>query len=233
MQDVYSRPAPSRFSANERPLTGTRRMADQDVVLPSVERETVALTSPRGNTNEQHPVQNHSVLGMQKRKADEFFSDEREPQAEQYTKRPRPMRPEGVYPRANPVGAYEYHSSPQLGPRSIPRPPPPPEHVVDLTSSPDGPPSTRREGYYPLPRSVANVDPRGYVYAPPVPYGLPTRDVRGPHYQVPAGEPHHTYVPNVRAYDGRAPVHGHVSLPHGRQASWIEPYARAGARYGA
>ncbi|USP76020.1 hypothetical protein yc1106_03294 [Curvularia clavata] len=234
IQEAYSLPTSPRFSTQPRPPTNTRRITDQDAVLPSVERETVDLTSPRGNTNGHHPVQNHSALDKQKRKASDSFAYDREPKAEQYTKRPRPMYREEVFPRIYPGGPHEFRSSPLMGPHSIPRPPPP-EHVVNPRSSPNGPSLVQSKDYYTPSRPIADVDPRGYGYAPTVPqHGLPTR---GPRYQVPADEPYRAYMPNVRAYDSRAPGHEYILSRDGRRPSRNEeenlPYSRTGARYGA
>lgn len=210
MQEVYSRPASPRFSTHPGPPTNTRRMTDQDLVIPSVERETVDLTSLRGNTNGYHPVQNHSALDRQKRKASDSFAYDREPQAEQHVKRLRPYGEE-VFPRIYPGGPREFRASPLMGPHSIPRPPPP-EHVVHLRSSPNAPPWVHGRGYYTPSRSIADVDSRGYGYAPPV----PTRGVRGPRYQVPANEPYRTYMSNARPYGRRASVHEYTPSRDGR-----------------
>ncbi|EMD95726.1 hypothetical protein COCC4DRAFT_183428 [Bipolaris maydis ATCC 48331] len=245
IQGMYSRPASPRFSVQERPPTSTRRMPDHDLVLPSVERETVDLTSPpRRNTNAHHPVQDHNMLDMHytqvqspKRKAPNTFADERDTQADQQSKRSRPMYREELHPRAYQGGPLEFHSSQPMGPlHSAPRPPPP-EHVVDLINSPYGPPTNNVRGHYEPPRPTADVDPRGYVYAPPVTHRQPARDVREPHYQVPAGAPCRTYVPNARAYDSRDPARDYISLRDGRQIPRFEEeslrYMRTGVRYGA
>jgi hypothetical protein len=243
VQEVYARATPPRFSMHERPPTNTRRMPDQDVVLPSVEPDTVDLTSPRRNTNGPHPVQDHNTLDRHytqvqspKRKAFDTFADERVPQAEQQTKRSRPMYREEAHHRTYQGGPLEFHSNQPMGSHSVPRPPPP-EHVVDLTNSPYGLPTNDGRGHYAPPRPIADVDPRGYVYAPPMTHRLPARDMRGSHYHVSAEEPSRACLPNARAYESRAPAYDYIPLRDARHPPRIEEeslrYTRTGVRYGA
>jgi len=210
-------------------------------VLPSVEPETVDLTSsPRHNASGQHPVQNHNprMLHNQvqspKRKAFDSFADEGHSQAEQYTKRLRPVYREEAHPRAYAGGPSEFHQSQRMDPNSAPRPPPP-DHIIDLTSSPYGQFSNSDRGHFTAPRLFSGADHRGYVLAPPPPHRLPPRDVRGAHHA--ADEPPCAYAPNARAYESRAPpARDYMPLGDRRQPPRIEEesrrYLRSGVRYG-
>ena len=217
----YVQSSSPRVSSFDRSSARAGRPSDQDVALPSVERETVDLTSPRCTTVHQQPVQNHDAstrpyddLYAYKRKQFSYPVDEERPYAEPYTKRLRPVHREEAYRHTYQNLPPEFHSNQQTGYYSGSRGPPP-EHVIDLTASLNG------RGR-PLPsRSVAAADSRGYAY----------------HHEVPASEPSRSYMSDNRMYERRAPpAHDYIPFQDGRQPFPAKGedvrYTRNGTRYG-
>ncbi|KAL7778560.1 hypothetical protein CFE70_008061 [Pyrenophora teres f. teres 0-1] len=204
----------------DRSSAPARRPSDQDVALPSVERETIDLTSPRRIPAYQQPIQIHEAptrsydnVHAYKRKVPSFPVNDERSHPEWLIKRPMLVHREEAYSRTCKNGAPEFHSNQQTGYYSASRGAPP-EPVIDLTSSPDG--RDRR----PPRRSVVPTGPRGYAYYP----------------EVPVGEPLRSYMPDTRVYERRAPPAHDNPFQDGRQpfsASQDDVrYTRNGSRYG-
>ena len=216
----YVQPSSPRVSSFDRSSARPRHPSDQDVALPSVEPETIDLTSPRRITAYQQPIQNqdvptrpHDDLHESKRKVSSFPVGDETYYAKPYTKRLWPLYREEAYSHTYQNGPSEFHSNQRTGHYSGSRGPPP-EHVVDLTASLDG------RGHPLPPRSVATAFPRGRAYLP----------------EASAGEPSHSYVPDGRLYERRAPAHNYIPFQDGRQPPPPNEddmrYTRNGARYG-
>ncbi|EDU42049.1 conserved hypothetical protein [Pyrenophora tritici-repentis Pt-1C-BFP] len=216
----YVQPSSSRFSSFDRSSAPARRPSDQDVALPSVERETIDLTSPRRIPAYQQPVQNHEAptrsyddVHAYKRKVPSFTVDDERLHPERLIKRPMLVHREEAYTRTHKNGVPEFHPNQQTGYYSAPRGAPP-EPVIDLTSSPDG------RDRPPPRRSAVPAGLRGYAYHP----------------EVPAGEPSRSYMSDTRLYERRAPPAHDNPFQDGRQP-FPAPrddvrYTRNGSRYG-
>ncbi|KAH7398290.1 hypothetical protein BKA66DRAFT_452782 [Pyrenochaeta sp. MPI-SDFR-AT-0127] len=237
-------PAPFRPSAFDRPPAHRKRPSEQDIVLPSVEPETVDLTSPRRIATSQRPLQDPNSLSRgyaemhsPKRKA---FPDTRETHTEHNTKRLRPVyrddevrsRPVTYQGGPLPPPPYQYMDT-----RSRPRVEPP-QHVVDLTSSPSQPPMSGDRGHYVPVRSYPVTDPlNGPTYVSVPLRQSPVREVRGANYEVSANESSHAYRPDPRSYERRVlPAREYIPLRDERQRLRAEDegarYLRNGVKYG-
>ncbi|KAH6882790.1 hypothetical protein BKA58DRAFT_373930 [Alternaria rosae] len=245
VQEGYVQPPSPRHSAFDRPLARPRRPSDQDVVLPSVEPETVDLTSPQHIATSQQPAWNHNAnqnrpyneLQSPKRKALPSFADDRQSQAEQHAKRLRPVYREEARPRTYGDNQAGYHMSQRMAPDYGPRAPPPREQVIDLTTSPYKPPSSGGRGYDVSARPLAPADPRGYAYASGPSHRMHVHEVRGAQYDVHPVDPSRAYVPDNRMYERRLqPNHDYIPLREDEQPRRLEDesvrYLRSGVRYG-
>jgi hypothetical protein len=211
-------------------------------VLPSVERETVDLTlSPRRVAAPQRPAEDRNALHRScdqvqspKRKAFPSFTDDIGAQVGEYTKRLRPVYREEVQARSYEGGPSAFHPNQAMNPRSRPRAPPT-QQVIDLTASPQRLPPSGGNGYHAPARSLAEIN--GHVYATVPLRRSPVREVRGGYYEVPVGEPPHTYIPDTRLYERHAPPgRDYIPLREARQQPRVEEesarYLRSGVRYG-
>ncbi|CAN9207800.1 unnamed protein product [Alternaria alternata] len=227
VQEGYVQPPSPRHSAFDRPPAHIRRPSDQDVVLPSVEPETVDLTSPHRVVASQHPVRHYNANAARpynevpspKRKALPSFANGGEHHAEPYTKRLRPVYREDVHSLNYYDGPAEFHSSKRMAPSNGPRAPPR-EQVVDLTTSSYHMPTNGGRGYDVPPRSFAAADPCGHAYAPGPPHRVPVHDMRG-----------------AQVYERRAPPnHDYIPFREDQQPRRLEEesarYLRSGVRYG-
>ncbi|RMZ72720.1 Coiled-coil domain-containing 25 [Pyrenophora seminiperda CCB06] len=203
----YVQPLSTRISSFDRSSAIARHPSDQDVALPSVEREIIDLTSPRRIAVHQQPVQSHDAptrsydeMPAHKRMVSFFPVGDERSYSESYTKRTKPVYREEAYSHTHQNGTFEFPSNP------------PPQHAIDLTASPNG------RGRLLSLRSIAAADSRG-------------------HYGVPAGEPSRSYMPDNRLYERRAlPAHDYIPFQDGQQPFRAKGeharYTRNGARYG-
>jgi hypothetical protein len=206
-------------------------------VLPSVECETVDLTSPpRRAAAPQRPAQDLNALSRPyddaqspKRKAFPSVADDLGSYTGEYTKRLRPVYHEEIHDRSYEGGGPSaFHPTQTMSPRSR-LIAPPSQQVIDLTASPHRPPTSGGNGYYVPARSLAETS--GHAYATTV------SDVRGGYYEVPAGEPSHAYIPDTRLYERRAlQARDYIPLREARQPLRVEVesarYLRSGVKYG-
>jgi hypothetical protein len=217
---------------------------DQEIVLPSVEPETIDLTSPRHIATSQQPVRNHNAnlnrpyndVQSPKRKALPSFVDDRLSHAEQYSKRLRPIYLEEARPRTYENDLTGFHSNQRMASNNEPRAPPR-EQIIDLTTSPYQPPTNGGRGYEVSARSFAAADPRGYAYASGPSHRMPAREVRGPQYDVPAAKPSRAYMPDNRMYEARIqPNHDYIPFREDQPPRRLEEesarYLRNGVRHG-
>jgi hypothetical protein len=221
-----------------------RRVQEQEVVLPSVEPETIDLTSPRRIPASQQPVRHHHAnvtrpyngVPSPKRKSPSSFANGSEPHAEQYTKRLRPVYREEMHSLNYHDGPAEFHSSQRIAPNNGPRAPPR-EQVIDLTTSPYHVPTSGGRGHNVSARSFAAADPRGHAYAPGPPHRMPAHEVRGAQYDVPTVQPSRAYMHDNRVYERRAlPNHDYIPFQGDPQPRRLEEesarFLRSGVRYG-
>ncbi|KAH7069045.1 hypothetical protein BKA63DRAFT_100176 [Paraphoma chrysanthemicola] len=209
-----------QVSTTDRPSAHSRRPSEQDIVLPSVERDTVDLTSPRRPlTRQSSPHDPHLRSNVQagmaspKRKAYPPHPESRGQYVSQEAKRPRPVYYESeTAPPASQMPRIVNAS--YLQPREAYRPMAhPPQPVIDLTSSPHRPVYRENRSHLPAyPRAVA--ESSGLSYVPVLPRRSPPRDARGPPpYEVYHGEPPRPYMPNSGMYERHAPpVRDHLSV---------------------
>ncbi|KAE8841719.1 hypothetical protein PTNB73_06089 [Pyrenophora teres f. teres] len=118
----YVQPSSPRFSSFDRSSAPARRPSDQDVALPSVERETIDLTSPRRIPAYQQPIQIHEAptrsydnVHAYKRKVPSFPVNDERSHPEWLIKRPMLVHREEAYSRTCKNGAPEFHSNQQTG----------------------------------------------------------------------------------------------------------------------
>ena len=242
VQEGYVPPSSPRVSSFDRQSAHARRPSDQDVALPSVERETVDLTlSPRCVAAPQRPAEDYNALHRSydqvqspKRKAFPSFTDDIGAQVGEYTKRLRPVYREEVQARLYEGGPSAFHLDQAVNPHSRPRALPS-QQVIDLTASPQRLPTSDGNGYHAPARSLAETN--GHVYATVPSRRSPVRGVRGGYYEVPAGEPSHAYIPDTRLYERIAPpARDNIPLREARQQPRLGEesarYLRSGVRYG-
>ncbi|CAA9964897.1 DUF2293 domain containing protein [Pyrenophora teres f. maculata] len=110
------------ISSLDRSSAPARRPSDQDVALPSVERETIDLTSPRRIPAYQQPIQIHEAptrsydnVHAYKRKVPSFPVNDERSHPEWLIKRPMLVHREEAYSRTCKNGAPEFHSNHQTG----------------------------------------------------------------------------------------------------------------------
>ena len=226
----------------------SRRTSEQDVVLPSVERDVVDLTSPRRTVNGQPPQvdarpasRDYGALHSPKRKALPSFHDDRGSQFGYETKRPRPVLhyEDDLVPRTGPMEmprpAYSSTHQP-MDSRDRPRAQPPPA-VIDLTSSPRRPLTNRDHGHYPPALTHATAGPSGLSYIPVSARRSPMRETRALHYEVHDGEQPRVYMPNSGMYERRTPpAHDYISVRDEYQRRPVHEedgrYLRSALHYG-
>ena len=236
-------PPAANASAGRRPVH-SRRPSEQDVVLPSVEREQVDLTSPRRHPTDQYlhseprPVGDYTTMPP-KRRSFPYVPDDRDYTGPDH-KRVRPTCfDEGMAHRAEhahlsrpPPPPPSNHQS--MESRTRPRAQPPQEYI-DLTSSPHRP-VTNGEHRYNVPHTIADSDSRRMSYVPVPTHQVPVRDERN-QYQMHPGEPPRAFNTGSGVFAGRAPpVRDYVPLraeQHHRPVDGTGVrYARSGLHYG-
>jgi hypothetical protein len=202
--------SPQASSSFNRTPAPSRRASEQDVVLPSVEREAIDLTSsPRhlaqGGPSHVDPLQifrGYVTEQSQKRKSFPSFQDDREVRVGQDPKRLRPLHqvgnpvpPTGPSQSSHPVHAGNYH------PMDAHRRPmaPPAQEFIDLTQSPR---RALTNGLHEPPVRPRPEPVSSYVHM--LSRRSPPRDVRGFIYDVHAVEPHRGYGFHSDHPEGRA-----------------------------
>ena len=240
-QEGYVQP-PLQPSLLDRPPAYIRRTSEQDIALPSVERETVSLASPQRASESQRFLQDPDLprgyvdVQSPKRKAAPSVPD-RHYRPEQSNKRLRPVHhKEEFYPQAyqgQPPQAFHYDSQDARG-RSRAHPP---QQVVDLTSSPHRPSNGINRGHCIPARLYPNTEPNGPAYVPVPSRRSPPREARGAYYEVPADASYRAYTPDHRMYERCAPPgRDRVPMRDARQRPYVEEenarYLRNGTRYG-
>jgi hypothetical protein len=208
----YVQPPPQAPSSFNRTPAPPRRASEQDVVLPSVERETIDLTSSPRHVAYGHPAHNDprpATRGFgadqsHKRKSFPTFQDDREVHVRQDLKRQRPVYPEGhpVPPNGPSLSSHPaYPGSYQTMDAHRRLMAPPAQEYIDLTQSPRRAPYNGDNGYHMPARPRAA--PVSHVHM--TSRRSPPRDVRV-NYEVHAVEPHRGYVPYSGQPDGRTPA---------------------------
>ncbi|KAH9882006.1 hypothetical protein J1614_001177 [Plenodomus biglobosus] len=229
-------PSPVRPSSSDRPPAHSRRPSEQDVVLPSVEREIVDLTSvddgQRPSRGYDH-LSGHTPVQSPKRKAyTPLSSDRPAPPPEQGSKRVRPVSSEERFYRyAHQDGPPHMLPHPPLDPRRAP-----PPQVVNVGNPYRLPPDRGHYmpaySYQPAPEQ----DDRSYVPASARP--PPPRETRGAHYGAPVEALSYAYVSEPRMYERRAslPAHDFVPLRDDRRRCHLDEesaqYLRSRVKYG-
>jgi hypothetical protein len=217
------------------------------VVLPSVEREAVDLTSPQRIVNgpithsdAYPPTRGYDAPHSPKRKSFVSFPDGRDNYIGQDPKRRRPTYYEDNLPSH---AGYMQMPRPVLSnshqPMDIRGPPraQPQQTYIDLTSSPRRP-ATNGGNDYSAPiydRTAANSN--GLSYIPVTSRSSPIREVKGAVYEVHSGEPLRAYMPNSGMYERRAPpVRDYIPLRDGQHRRLVEGdggrYLGSGLHYG-
>jgi hypothetical protein len=223
----------------------SRRTSEQDVVLPSIEKESVDFPSPRRIIDGQpqqrdaRPISRDlAALHSPKRKPLHSFPEDGGDHYGYHPKRPRPVYYEdGLAPRPRPIEVSRPALSSGFQPidhQSRPRAQPP-HAVIDLTSSPRRPPASGDGGQYPS-HARAAAGPSGISYIPVSSRGSPVRERRALHHEVRSGEPSRAYMPNSGMYERRAPpVDNYTSMRDEYQRRDHEEdgrYLRSGVQYG-
>ena len=151
----------------DRPAPPSRRTSDQDVVLPSIERETGNLPSPRRAAN----LPSTSLVEVQSPLRTEFSASQYRPEPHYSEPVPKRLRtvyaPEEMRPRlehSQPSTFRQAHNSRPVESYNRPRPGPYPE-VVDLTSSPIRLPNGGARDVRAYSRAPVAAEPR-YSYQP-------------------------------------------------------------------
>ncbi|KAL6710227.1 hypothetical protein ACN47E_009173 [Coniothyrium glycines] len=180
VQDPYAQYPPPPIAYNH--PTHSRRASEQEVVLPSVERETVDLTSPRpvanGHSPMQMPPRNFADIHSPKRKALPFSMDDGDIRPHENVKRVRPAYYENERSRQI-HHCVEGTVSNELRGQALSQPPQP---VIDLASSPYRfPPSGARDGYEPA-QSYRQIEPPRHPYVPVPPHPPPRLEANGAQY---------------------------------------------------
>jgi hypothetical protein len=108
--------------------------------------------------------------------------------------------------------------------------------VVDLTS-PRRQATNGEWNRYALLHERSMIDPRGYSRVPIVSRQQPARQVGGSQYEVIAGEPPRTYMPDSGMYAGRAPpARDYIPVSDHQPRQHVEfegaRYLRSGVQYG-
>jgi hypothetical protein len=198
--------------------------------------------SPPRLANGQPSYQDHRSslqLPLAKRTSFPSFPDDRGYHAEPGTRRQRPMYSEDeTYSGMRPTRSFA-----QAGPSDYMRPEErgrpraqPSLEVVDLTS-PRRQATNGEWNRYALLHERSMIDPRGYSRVPIVSRQQPARQVGGSQYEVIAGEPPRTYMPDSGMYAGRAPpARDYIPVSDHQPRQHVEfegaRYLRSGVQYG-
>lgn len=208
------------------------------MVLPSVERETIDLTSPRHSIHGQpsqsatRPVSHgYASVPPPKRRLNQLADAPRLDSYGHQSKRLRPMYQEDTLAlRAGPMQGskpahpssfqpVDYHHQPRAQP---------PQPVIDLTSSPRRPPDNG-DGMFYSSQARAAPGPSGLPYVPFPSQGTSVRDPRSLQYEVHAGGQPRGHMPNSGMYQRTAPpVHDYIPAPDEHQR---RPVYEEGSRY--
>lgn len=226
-----------RRSSLERPSAHSRHPSEQEVVLPSVEREQVDLTSPRraDETQQRLPGHNRSSGGhaqthSPRRRVFQPLHESKPISAEQSHKRMRPVHgsPEpNRYTHQDGVSPRISHHTVDLS-----REPPPPQ-FVDLTTSPYRPLANRVH----VSDHMHGFEQNGHLYVPASARPPPPREASNAYYRLPANATPHAYMPEARVYPSQAPPPGHAfPRRHVQHPPYTEDerarYLRSGVKYG-
>ena len=228
-----------RRTSLDRPSAHSRRPAEHEVILPTVEREQIDLTSPRrvDGSHQRSPGYNRLLrpppqIHSPKSRAFPPLFDSKPMSSEQGNKRVRP-----VHRNEEPHHyAYQDNVSHMFPRQAVDTREPPPPQFVDLTTSPYRP-LTDRVHVPPHPRMLA-FEQNGHSYVPTSARPPLPREASGSYYRVPVDAPSHAYMPETRMYESRAPPPAHESIPRRdiRQHSYAEDngsrYLRNGVKYG-
>lgn len=244
MQDEYVPPQAPSSSLDRKPAH-SRRTSEQDIVLPSVEREMIDLTSPRRTVNaapqsDSRPAsRGYVTVQSPKRKTLPSFADGREQALQPELKRARPVFYEvdfqhraGTARMSRPAHESDYQSFPT---RSRPGPSSQ-QAVIDLTS-PRQAPSNGHHGHYASSQGRMVAESSGFSYISVQSRRSPVYEGRAPHYEVHPGEQPRTYMSSSGMYERRAPpAHDYRPVQDaGYQAPVYEDgvrYPRSGQPYG-
>lgn len=173
----------------------SRRPSEEDVVLPSVEREQVDLTSPRRHPNghslhaETRPLREYTTMPP-KRRSFPYFPDDRDQMGSDH-KRVRPTYfDEGMASRAEdaPLSRPPPPSNYQTMESRTQRRAQPPQEYIDLTSSPRRP-VTNAEHRYNVPQAIADSDSRRMSYVNVPTHQVPVREERSQYQMIPCEPP--------------------------------------------
>lgn len=236
--------SPLRSSTFDRPGAHSRRTSEQEVVLPSVEREAFDLTSPHRGREGQWPLQGtthlsrgHMDVQFPQRKFFPSSSENKEARVEHNDKRMRPVyRDNDIAPQAYQVGPPHHSSYLPMDPRMSMRPQPP-RQVVDLTSSPYRPSTGVNKDQYVSVRPHVASEPHGHAYISVPSSRSPLRETRGAYFDTQTAAAPHTHIPNQRMYERRAPPAHDIDRPRDVRSSFHVGQAeartlRSGVRYG-
>lgn len=213
VQGGYAPPSPRVDAHSSRLPPPSRRLSDQETVLPSVELETVDLISPPQTASNQHP------------EPDDYDTPRKYDNVQSFKRRAYPPAP---HPLDDPYGQSAKRSQPSLHeqevysnqitktramhphtqeylpmePRSRHRAHPSQE-TIDLTTSPRRPPIGAAGDLY--------TAPQGYpAYMPERQYHTA---VRNDYHEQPVGSRSHAYIPeHDRMYERRPPP-AHEYIP--------------------
>jgi hypothetical protein len=202
-------------SSYNRPSAPSRRPSEQDVVLPSVERETVDLTSPRRVSHSRPPnievlraPGGYAAIQSPKRKSFPSFVEGRDVHMES-DQRPRPLYHEdamaprtGVSQSARPIHASSHqHDDARSHVRVQPS-----REYIDLTSSPRRLPPNQDNGNRMPTYTHAHQGFSGLSYAPAASRPPAVREVGGAYYESHTGGPPRDYVHSGGMHERRAPL---------------------------
>lgn len=231
MQGEYVQPLPPYDYLNDTPHSRpppppplSRRTSDQDLVIPSVERETVDLTSSQRVTDgqRQFPVSSSHESGQvhvqpAKRKSFPSGPHSRAEYTEQSAKRSKPVNHENEAPRhhdysdAGAPSQKRVYQAMDVHNRTRG---PPFQEVIDLTSSPQRPVMNDDRGPYASFRNYAAAEPSNHSYVTMPSHHLPWHDGRGVHYDATAREAPRAYMyENDRPYERRLPRQEYMPMP--------------------
>jgi len=203
-QDRYP-PYPVRRTSLDRPSAHSRRPAEHEVILPTVEREQIDLTSPRrvDGSHQRSPGYNRLLrpppqIHSPKSRAFPPLFDSKPMSSEQGNKRVRP-----VHRNEEPHHyAYQDNVSHMFPRQAVDTREPPPPQFVDLTTSPYRP-LTDRVHVPPHPRMLAFEQNGHSMYEsrapPPAHESIPRRDIRQHSYAEDNGS---RYLRNGVKYGG-------------------------------
>lgn len=224
MQNGYVQP--QRESRTfDRPSAHSQRPSEQDIVLPSVEREAIDLTSPRRMIYAPPPgavsrpsSRDYTSSQQPKRKSYPSFADDRDGPSAHDHKRSRPLyHDDGLAPRATMRSLHAGNPQP-VDQRGQHRPQPS-QQFVDLTSSPHQPPvqgSARRHvPGHDFPVAGSSRPTYASIYS----RASPAHEARGAH----SGQPPLEYMPSNGMLERHAaPVPKYMPVRDGEYRRPIE-----------